>query len=97
MLDQGPSSARPRIASVLGRETKLYVAINITVVLPWPMPTYSSLENIFKYIISQNPENLDLAEGVCMYCLTNRISGFMWRLAWRLAISVSLYYVTLLG
>ena len=40
------------------------------------MPTYSSLENIFEYIISQNPENLDPAEGVCMYWFTDRVSGF---------------------
>ena len=75
MLDQGPGPARPgltrprivtRLDSGSGRESKLYVAVNSTLVLPWPMPTYSSLENIFKCVISQNSENLDPAEGVCM-------------------------------
>ena len=74
------------------------------------MPTYSSLENIFKRIISQNPENLDLPEGVCMYCLTDWVSGFAGgdrvdrelgslrlALAWKLVVSISWFYVTLLG
>ena len=40
------------------------------------MPTYSSLENIFKCIISQNPENLDLAEGVCNGLYARIVSGY---------------------
>ena len=41
MLDQG---LRLRLG-----ESKLYVAVH-TLILPWPLPTYSSLENIFKCI-----------------------------------------------
>ena len=52
------------------------VAVNHTLIWPWAMLIYSSLENISKCIISQNLENLDPAEGVCMYCLTDQVSGF---------------------
>ena len=49
-------------------------AVNHRLLLLWAMPTYFSLENmfkhiiknienIFKYVISQNPENLDPAEA----------------------------------
>ena len=55
-----PSPARSKMAvgSGSGRESKLYVAVNSTLVLPRPMLTYS-IPNIFKCIISQNPDNLD--------------------------------------
>ena len=68
MLDQKPSPAQPSptrpmiVASTgSGRDSKLYVTVNHTLILPWHMLTYSSLENIFKCIISQTPENLDPA------------------------------------
>ena len=51
-----------------GRESKLYVSDNSTLILQLQK---LQLENIFKCIISQNP-----AEGVCISCLTNRVSGF---------------------
>ena len=72
------SSSGNSLHRMVGLECKLScdVAVNHTLILPWAMLIYFNLENIFKCIISQNPENLDPAEGFCMYCLTDRVFGF---------------------
>ena len=85
---------------MVGLECKLCcdVAVNHTLVLPWAVIICSSLENISKLIISQNPENLDPVEGMCMYCLTDWFSGFACgdhadcvSVSFKLVVSVSLH------
>ena len=63
---------RNSLHRIVGLECKLCcdVAVNHAIL------TYCSLENISKCIISQNNKNLDQADGVCMYYLTNWVSGF---------------------